>query len=223
VTATAASTRYTARFVRASLPAGARTLLEVGCGSGALAALLAAEGLAVRAIDSNPACIEQARRAGVSAELAEWPAELGETFDAILFTRSLHHIHDLAGAVGAARRAVNSGGRLIVEDFRAEGGSARSNAWFAALSCELAESGALDQPVELDAGHDHQLHSSAAIAAALGALTIVERADAAYYFRYLEPHLADPGAADALLDRELAAVAGGAIDALGQRFVAFDA
>ncbi|WP_310467337.1 methyltransferase domain-containing protein [Sphingomonas sp.] len=218
----AASTLYTYRFVSDALPPGAGSVLEVGCGAGALAALLQADGLAVRAIDSDAYAVEQARRAGVAAEVAQWPAELGASYDAVLFTRSLHHIHDLAGAVAEARRVLKPGGRVIIEDFRAEGGTARADAWFTALARDLHASGSLGQPVELDTAHDHELHSSDAIAGALCAFATVERADAAYYFRYLEPHLREPAAAAALLEQELATIASGAIEALGQRFVAFD-
>ena len=219
----AVSTQYTYRFVRAHLPPGASSVLEIGCGNGALAALLRAEGLAVRAIDSDPLAVEEARRNAFPAEHLAWPADLGQTFDAVLFTRSLHHIHDLAGAVAAARRSLNPGGRLIVEDFRAEGGSARSTAWFAQIARELELRGALVEPVELEAAHDHMLHSSDRIAGALCAFATVERTDAAYYFRYFEPHLRDPRAADGLLEQELALIGAGALDALGQRFVACDA
>ncbi len=223
MTAPAASSLYTYRFVRAHLPPDARHVLEIGCGAGALAAMLQADGISVRAIDSDAEAVEQARRAGVAAEVAQWPADLGETFDAVLFTRSLHHIHDLSGAIAEARRALNPGGRVVVEDFRAEGGSARSSAWFAGLAQELGLSGALIEPVELDLAQDHELHSSDAIAGALCPFATVERADAAYYFRYLEPHLRDPRSAAELLEQELALIGDGAIDALGQRFVAFDA
>ena len=43
--------------------------------------------------------------------------------------------------------------------------------------------------------------------------------DAAYYFRYLEPHLREAGAAKWLLEVELEQIVAGEIDALGKRFV----
>ena len=45
------------------------------------------------------------------------------------------------------------------------------------------------------------------------------QAGAAYYFRYLEPELADPEGAQGLLEAELEAIASGRIDPLGRRFV----
>ena len=217
------STLYTYKFVRRSLPTDARSVLEIGCGAGALAALLQNDGLRVKAIDSDPLAVEQARLAGVAAEVCDWPSAIDEQFDAVLFTRSIHHIHDLIGAVTEARRTLTPGGHVIIEDFRAEGGSERSRGWFTRLAQTLDDEGALAEEVELDLAENHDLHSSDAIARALSAFATVEREDAAYYFRYLERHLRRPAAAAALLDRELALIESGKIDALGKRFVAFDA
>src|SRR5690349_17075257 len=109
--------RYTLEFVRRSLPEQALRLLEVGCGDGALAAALAADGLKVVAIDVDPEVVDIARASAVDARVAEWPNFEDGRFDAVLFTRSLHHVHDLMPSVEAAAAALNSGGRIIVEDF----------------------------------------------------------------------------------------------------------
>jgi SAM-dependent methyltransferase len=180
-----ASSRYTYDFVTASLPSGARHILEIGCGDGALAALLQRDGLEVIGIDSDPAAVETARTAGVNARLVTWPAAMDAIFDAILFTRSLHHIHALDKAVRAAPDALRPGGRMIVEDFRAEGGGKAGERWFRKLASELIAAGAvdasLDELLEKLAPGDHgeQLHASQAIAEALGGFE-VEAGDAAY-------------------------------------------
>lgn len=219
------ATRYTYDFVTSNLPRGAARILEVGCGDGALAALLQADGLEVTAIDSDPEAVNAAIATGIGARLATWPVPMDEKFDAILFTRSLHHIHELDEAVGAAARALRPGGRIIVEDFRAEGGSQRSADWFADLARSLIADGALeaslDELTEKLAPADHDLHASSTIAGTLRGFE-VEATDAAYYFRYLEPHLRRPDMAQALLDQELALIDAGAIDPLGKRFVASD-
>ena len=63
-------TRFTKDFVHRSLPSGARLILEIGCGSGELAASLSSDGLAVVAIDSDYDSIVAARQLGVDARLA---------------------------------------------------------------------------------------------------------------------------------------------------------
>ena len=226
---TPVATAYTHAFVRAALPTGARRILEIGCGEGDLANRLLQDGLEVVAIDSNASCVEAAKARGVDARLAEWPADLGDDFDAILFTRSLHHVHDLAGAVAAAGRALCPGGRVIAEDFRAEGGTQRSADWYESMVRELASGGMLTDEADAavligkqpPASHDgHALHGSQAIASALDRQFAVSAAGAAYYFRYLEPCLRDEGAAQWLLDVELERIAADELDPLGRRYVA---
>jgi SAM-dependent methyltransferase len=216
---------YTYDFVRRSLPSAAARVLEIGCGEGALAALLLADGLEVVAIDSDPQAVEAAQAAGVAARLSKWPAELGEQFDAVLFTRSLHHIARLDEAVGAADRALRPGGRIVVEDFRAEGGGEAGARWFSNLANSLLAAGSLTAETTLGAllekiaPADHELHSSVAIAEALRGIGTAEATDAAYYFRYFEPHLRRPADAQELLDRELATIASELIEPLGKRFL----
>jgi 2-polyprenyl-3-methyl-5-hydroxy-6-metoxy-1,4-benzoquinol methylase len=87
--------RETLTFVQQHLLSDSGRLLEVGCGSGELAARLHQEGHHVIALDSDAAVIEQARQLGIDARVAVWPDFEEASFDAILFTRSLHHITDL--------------------------------------------------------------------------------------------------------------------------------
>lgn len=221
------ATEYTFDFVRRSLPEAAQSVLEIGCGGGELAARLAGAGLLVFAVDSDEACIAEAKARGVDAVALEWPSALEQTFDAVLFTRSLHHIHDLDGAVVAAVAAVRLGGRVIVEDFRSEGGGPRGTAWFRRLVRMLHSAEEFRPDFDLDhtlgktetVDHEHPLHSSGAIADALARAGPVEAEDSAYYFRYLEADLRSPDAVRRLLDHELEMISAGAIEALGKRFV----
>ena len=221
------SLRYTYDFVRTSLPGHCRAILEIGCGSGELARLLLEEGLEVTAVDSDPDAVAAACVNGVDARVISWPASTGRTFDAVLFTRSLHHIHELDQAIAAAVATLRPAGRIIVEDFRAEGGADRGDEWFAHYVRSLYADKALRSEADIAAILDrarpaepeHELHSSAAIAHALAAHGRVERSGAAYYFRYVEPDLGSPATPDAVLADELAAIRSGEIDALGQRFI----
>jgi SAM-dependent methyltransferase len=223
------ATAYTYSFIRSALPDEARRILEIGCGDGDLAEQLQMDGLQVIAVDADETCVAATKARGVDARLAEWPADVGGTFDAVLFTRSLHHVNDLAGGISAAKNALAPGGKLIVEDFRAEGGTQRSSDWYLAMVSELLEGGALNDDASLEALADklppalhggHELHFSSAIRNALAAEFDVIETDAAYYFRYLEPLMREDGAAKWLLDVELEQIKSGEIDALGKRFVA---
>jgi SAM-dependent methyltransferase len=83
-------------------------VLEVGCGDGRLARALDDLGYRVVAID--PAAPEGSIFHAVSLE--EF-ADAGR-FDAVVASRSLHHIHDLAGAVSKLERLLVPGGLLII-------------------------------------------------------------------------------------------------------------
>ena len=215
------SLRYTYDFIRAALPAGCRTILEIGFGTGELAAALQADGFRLVALDSDPDCVVEAGDRGVDARNCEWPCELGDMFEAVLFTRSLHHVARLEEAIAAATAVLGRGGRIIVEDFRAEGGSERSRRWFTNAASSLGLPDEALKAVIAKASprdDDHELHSSAAIRDALAGHGEVQAADAAYYFRYAEPYLSD-SAARALLEEELELIAAGAVDPLGKRYV----
>src|SRR6266480_8046268 len=110
-------TRYTYDFVKRFLPRDGRRILEVGCGTGELAARLSKDGYSVVAIDSDRHSIAAARQLGVDARVATWPDFASGQFDAVLFTRSLHHIHALDVSIRQAADSLVHGGRLLVEDF----------------------------------------------------------------------------------------------------------
>lgn len=225
------ATNYTRDFVRSALPPGARRVLEIGCGDGALAAALMAEGLEVVAIDADETAVARARALGADARIATWPDFSDGRFDAVLFTRSLHHVGDLGENVAAAFATIGAAGRVIVEDFAAEGGSARSCGWFQSFAAMLNRSDMLPNPTPYlsqviaggeDEDHDHHLHSSTAIGAALRAqATELRTENAAYYFRYLLPAISDrPGFAEAILEHERMLIQKDVIDPLGRRYVA---
>src|SRR5690242_15587961 len=123
-------TRYTYDFIKRHLASGPRRILEVGCGTGELAARLSRDGHAVIAIDSDPDSIAAARQLGVDARVATWPDFDAQRFDAVLFTRSLHHIHPLAQSVTRAANSLADDGRVIVEDFAYEVADEKTLRWF---------------------------------------------------------------------------------------------
>jgi SAM-dependent methyltransferase len=226
------ATAYTLEFVRSALPPNARHILEVGCGEGALAAALAQAGWQVVAIDNDPQSVAGARRRGVDARVAEWPDFTDGGFDAVLFTRSLHHVRELDASVAAAFSALSASGRIVVEDFLAEGAPARSEAWFSSFALLLHQAGLLPKLTDLleqrlgptprhDHDQDHDLHASTAIERALASGGTVRCENAAYYFRYLIPALdGRDDLAEALLSHERELIAAKLIDPLGRRYIA---
>lgn len=227
---------HTSEFVKRSLPAGCRRVLEVGCGAGDLAVLLAHEGFEVVALDVDPGMVALAQDLGVDARVAQWPESLDEQFDAVLFTRSLHHIHPLPESVAAAVGCLAPGGCVVVEDFAVEAVDQRTLAWFTGAIRLLRQSGLLPGDGELlenllrtdgalaawQEHHDHDLHRAALMEAELrGALAEVTVEAAPYLFRYLGGALANAPGRDALVralaEQEAKLIADGAIVALGWR------
>ena len=66
-------TRFTYDFIRRFLPRHCHRVLEVGCGTGELAARLSQDGYAAVAIDSDGESVAAARQLGVDVRLITWP------------------------------------------------------------------------------------------------------------------------------------------------------
>jgi SAM-dependent methyltransferase len=96
-------------FVRSRIRAG--RLLEVGCGDGALALELEGAGYDVLAID--PVAPDGAIFRQVTLEELDDPGP----FDAVVASRSLHHVHDLAAALDRIAALLRPGGLLLVDEF----------------------------------------------------------------------------------------------------------
>ncbi|MCB8839310.1 class I SAM-dependent methyltransferase [Aurantimonas sp. VKM B-3413] len=107
--------------------AGARTVLDIGCGHGRLAAFLAARNFVVSGVDPNPAAVDAARAALPDANFAVGNAEsLGfaeDTFDAAVFLNSLHHVPVavMRKALAEARRVTGAKGTILIVEPLAEG------------------------------------------------------------------------------------------------------
>jgi len=97
-----------------------RRILDAGCGSGALFALLRDRGALVTGFDSSAGMLEQARRRlGDDADLMV--ADLGRplpfadgVFDDVIASLVLHYLEDWGPALAELRRVLKPGGRLIV-------------------------------------------------------------------------------------------------------------
>jgi SAM-dependent methyltransferase len=194
-------TSETLGFVRGHLGAGRARILEVGCGDGALAARLQELGHEVVGIDSALEVVTRARERGVDARAATWPDFDEAPFDAILFTRSLHHIRPLPRAVARAKELLKPRGKVLVEDFAFSEIEPLAVEWLYGL-LKLLDAGSLlvwehdsfgdhlfraeDKFEAWKAGHDHDIHSAAAMEANLRAhFGGVETLTAPYLYRYV--------------------------------------
>ena len=232
-------TRYSYDFVKRFLPPKGGRILEIGCGAGELAACLFKDGYEVVAIDSDCDSIAVAQSRGVDARLATWPDFNGGQFDAVLFTRSLHHIHPLDESVARAAKSLTEGGRIIVEDFAYDSVDEKTLRWFRSAIRSLEATGLLmvgDEFLEkilaktetLNAWHqchEHDLHTAAEIDAQLERIfDRVIKEDSPYYFRYIAGAIPPSDKRDAILqafaEQEETMAANGSIVPLGRRFVA---
>ncbi|HWN83366.1 MAG TPA: methyltransferase domain-containing protein [Candidatus Udaeobacter sp.] len=230
----------TLAFIAAHLPPGPARLLEVGCGDGALAIRLQARGHEIVAIDASRKAVARARARGLDARQVEWPAFDDPTpFDAVLFTRSLHHIGPLAPAVRRAREILRPRGRVLVEDFARHEVAPLAAEWLYQVLALLDGAGLLrrqsdpllgamrregDALAAWQAAHDPHLHSAAAMRAALQAeFRRVETAVVPYLYRYVCARLPESARGHRLarralaMERRLAAVGG--VPLIGRRFV----
>jgi SAM-dependent methyltransferase len=195
------------QFVTAHLPSAASRVLEVGCGDGRLARALDDLGYQVVAID--PAAPEGAIFKAVSLEEFADPVR----FDAIVASRALHHIHDLAGALSKLQRLLVPGGRLIVVEHAFERLDERTAGWY----LENRRAKDPSAPLSLQAclaewEADHAgLHGSTAMRRELG-LRFTERWFAWTPSLYLE-------LGKALEGEELSLIEDGSIQATGFEYV----
>jgi SAM-dependent methyltransferase len=103
--------RHVAAFVREQLPPPPASLLEVGCGEGALALELADAGYDVVAID--PEAPRGPLFRAVKLEAFDGPGP----FDAVVASLSLHHIEDLASGVDKIASLLEPGGLLVLNEW----------------------------------------------------------------------------------------------------------
>lgn len=132
-------------WVRRVLPGGGRGLrvLEVGCGPGVLADRLQRDGVELTAIDASEEQVAEARARGVPAIVSDFLAFEAPPFDAVLFTRSLHHIAPLEAGIAKIRALVRPGGLVVADEFAHDEIDASTAAWFWDLQAVLETCGAL--------------------------------------------------------------------------------
>lgn len=189
---------HTLALVERHLPAGARRVLEVGCGDGALASRLQARGLEVTAIDRSAEAVTRAQAHGVPAIAADFESFQERRFDALIFSRVLHHLDPLGRAVDHAAELVAPGGVVIAEEFAVERMDAETARWFYELTSLLEAAGLLppdetEEPMsatQLERWFGHHVahgpvHEGDDMLVALGRrFEIAHRSDPPYLYRY---------------------------------------
>lgn len=111
-------------FVAAHLPQPPARVLEVGCGTGELARALAKRGYTVTAIDPDAPDGRIFRK----ASLEEFPEP--EPFDAVVASRSLHHVSDFDAGVNKVNALLREGGVLIINEFAWDQMDEKTARWY---------------------------------------------------------------------------------------------
>ena len=213
---------------------GAKRILEVGCGDGALARHLANGGLEVTALDLE--ILDRAAHRGVRFVEQDFLAFDEGGFDALLFTSSLHHIAPLDDALERAFAALNPGGVLLADDFAVEAPDESTARWYYGMQSLLAGQGMISAehvhgdseapPIERwreEHRHEPPLHTAEQMLAAITArFADVQQTTGPYLYRYIASHLPPtPGAgklAMKLFERESEAMRDGRVVPVGRRF-----
>ncbi len=233
-------TRETLIFLTSRIPAGAE-ILEIGCGEGQVACELLRRGYRVTALDSDPEAVARAQKRAVPAVVGSWPHfGSGVSFDAIAFTRSLHHISPLPEAIARARELLNSMGLLLIEDFAFEEAEEATIDWFVRV-LRSKQGTALINPIAgqlvtellsstdvLKAWHDnrgHDVHSITTMTEAIAERFVVREIESVpYLYRYLIPVLTENAKAAAFVNEvfqeELLLGQRGEVVLVGRRIVA---
>ena len=136
----------TLRFLTRHLPPAPARILEVGCGDGAAARALATHGYDVTALDEarDPAWDSAGRVRWIEADFRHHEAD--EPYDAVLFTRSLHHMMPIEGALDRAAASLKPGGHLLAEEFAYDRVNLPTARWYYDLRSVLAAAGLLATP-----------------------------------------------------------------------------
>jgi SAM-dependent methyltransferase len=186
-------------LARRELPSPPGRVLEVGCGTGALALAVAADGYDVVAVD--PKAPEGAIFRQTTIE------ELGDEgpFDAALASLSLHHVHDLGVVLDKVRSLLRRGSPLVVREFAWDLVDERTAQW------DYERRGEQGGLAEWRAEHD-DLHGFEALRSAL---------DARFAERSFDwtPYLAEYKGTDAQQAEERRLIEAGELRAVGFVYV----
>jgi SAM-dependent methyltransferase len=195
-------------FVLSHLPPPPARVLEIGCGSGALALELSGRGYDVTAVD--PEAPEGPIFRRVTIEAFDDPGP----FDAVVASRSLHHMADPGTVLDKLRIILGAESVLVLEEFSPDRLDASTADWYEAQRRILAAAGREPSGPSVEEWTDHHadVHSYETMRRELDR-HFAERYFVwrPYLYRYLE------GFATEALERTL--IDASAIQPLGWRYV----
>ena len=144
-------------------------------------------------------------RRGVLAVHTSWPNFECSPVEAVVFTRSLHHMSGLQNAVDKARAVLSPTGMLLLEDFAFDAADGATVEWFSGvLRSRNARAlitpvpgefittilGAADLSATWHRSHDSEHHTIAAMTRAIAERFVIrESEEVPYLYRYLVPVL----------------------------------
>jgi trans-aconitate methyltransferase len=97
-------------------PKRGESVLDLGCGDGALTGRIAEAGAKVRGCDASPEMVEAARARGLEVELVDGHAlPYAAQFDAVFTNAALHWMTRPVEVASGVRRALRPGGRFVGE------------------------------------------------------------------------------------------------------------
>jgi SAM-dependent methyltransferase len=229
----------TVEFVTSLVPAPA-DVLEIGCGEGHLVVALSALGYKVVGLEADLEIVSRAQTNGIPVVLATWPDHSAAAADAVIFTRSLHHIEQLEPAIEAVVPVLKPGGQLLVEDFAFDAPDEATIEWFVDIcrseiglvlvdyAANEVMNGLLssrDPVAAWRASHDHDLHTIDAMTEVVARhFRVGDVYEVPYLYRYLVSALPDDEEAVSFLlhvrDEETRLGEAGEIQLVGRHIVA---
>ena len=193
----------TSRFLSSTLPKPPCHVLEVGCGSGAVASRLKNSGYAMTGIDLEPESVGSARERGIEAVEGDVRTYRGGPFDAVVFTRSLHHCEAISEVVERAHSMLKPGGCVVLEEFAVEKMDLETARWYYELQSLLEATGILpaDPTHETPAStqlerwfeehaEEGEIHTGEDMIVALGSRFSIQATHSApYLYRYVSERI----------------------------------
>ena len=105
-----------APLVELLAPQSGETILDLGCGDGALTETLVARGAAVVGVDGSAEQVAAARARGLDARQADGQAlDFEAEFDAVFSNAALHWMREADAVIAGVWQALKPGGRFIGE------------------------------------------------------------------------------------------------------------
>lgn len=107
-------------IIRNLIPENAKTVLDIGCGSGYLARILTREGKIVSGVDISIVALDRAKpylknSFCFDVQRDDWPTELMEqNFDLVIASEVIEHIFQVSDFLEKVKLLVGRGGSLVI-------------------------------------------------------------------------------------------------------------